>query len=137
MSKFVSDRISKSSVADELVEYHDRPYLIPQANGVVSFFQLTGAALGVGIVNTVQSIFLNRELAARAAEVPFDLVRQSPTAIYTSLAPELRQGAIEAYTKAITESFIPIIVGIVLALVFGAFIKNESTLGKTVEGGIA
>lgn len=35
-------------------EYHDRPNLLPQATGVVSFFQLTGAAIGIGIVNTVQ-----------------------------------------------------------------------------------
>lgn len=118
------------------MEYHDRAFLIPQANGVVSFFQLTGAALGVGVVNTVQSVFLNRELLARAASVPFDLIRQSPTAIYT-LAPELQQGAIDAYTKAITESFIPIIAGVSLAWIFGLFIKNESTLGKTVDGGIA
>lgn len=89
------------------------------------------------MVNTVQSVFLNRELSARAANVPFELVRQSPTAIYTQLAPELRQGAIEAYTKAITESLIPIIAGIGLALIFGAFIKNKSTLGKKVEAGMA
>lgn len=34
-------------------EFHDRPHLMAQAVGVSNFFQLTGAAIGVGIVNTV------------------------------------------------------------------------------------
>lgn len=119
-----------------LVEYHDRPHLIPQANGVVSFFQLTGAALGIGVVNTVQSIFLNRELRIRAPDVDFNLVRQSPVAIY-QLPEMLRPPVIEAYTKAITESLIPIVVAVGVSWIVGMFIKNKSTLGKMTEGGIA
>lgn len=115
------------------VEYHDRPHLIPQANGVVSFFQLTGAALGIGVVNTVQSIFINRELVARAPNVDFRLVRESPVAIYT-LEESLRGPVIEAYTKAITESFIPIIAALCLGWIIGMVIKNKSTLGKMEAG---
>ncbi len=37
-------------------EFHDRPEYMSQAVGVVNFFQLTGAAIGIGIVNTVSNL---------------------------------------------------------------------------------
>lgn len=115
------------------VEYHDTPHLIPQANGVVSFFQLTGAALGIGVVNTVQSIFLNRELVSRAPDVDFRMVRESPVAIY-ALPEAARAPVIEAYTRAITESLIPIIAALGVGWMIGMAIKNKSTLGKMDAG---
>lgn len=133
---FVEGEYAASADTDRVAEYHDRPHLIPQANGVVSFAQLTGAALGIGIVNTVQSVFLNRELSATNTGVDIALVRESPVAIY-QLAEELRGPVIDAYVKAITESLIPIIVACGVAWIISFFIKNKSTLGKVKEMAMA
>ncbi|ODN78959.1 hypothetical protein L202_04475 [Cryptococcus amylolentus CBS 6039] len=115
-------------------EYHERPALLPQATGTISFFQLTGAALGTGIINTVQSVYLNTEIKRLAPDVDFNLVRQSVSAIYT-LDPAQRPPVIEAYVISITKSFIPIITSVCLALVFGGFIKNHNMLTKGGAGG--
>jgi hypothetical protein len=89
-------------------EFHERQHLMAQAVGVSNFFQLTGAAIGIGIVNTVQSVYLNKELRAKAPDVDFELVRQSVTAIYTAVPEDKRGRVIDAYVTAITKSFLPI-----------------------------
>ncbi|WVR06017.1 hypothetical protein IAU60_003045 [Kwoniella sp. DSM 27419] len=115
-------------------EYHDRPALLPQATGVVSFFQLTGAAIGVGIINTVQSVFLNKEIKQLAPDVDFETVRQSVSAIFT-LPIEQQPAVIDAYIISITKSFIPIIAATIIALVFGVFIKNHNMKERGGAGG--
>ncbi|WRT64289.1 uncharacterized protein IL334_001220 [Kwoniella shivajii] len=115
-------------------EYHDQPALLPQATGVVSFFQLTGAAIGIGIINTVQSVFLNTEIKRLAPNVDFELVRQSVAAIFTLPVAE-QAPVIEAYIISITKSFIPIIAACILALIFGAFIRNHNMIAKGGAGG--
>ncbi|KLT45963.1 transporter [Cutaneotrichosporon oleaginosum] len=110
-------------------EYAPRPELIPQATGVVSFFQLTGAALGIGIVNTVQSVYLNRYIPQFAPTAPFEIVRRSTQAMWQiDLPTEVRDQVVHAYTAAISKSYIPILVGLVLTLVFGALIRNHNML---------
>ena len=121
--------------------------LIPaQANGVVSFFQLTGAALGVGevlsllsryiqaeavsvlgIINTVQSIYLNKELRELAPDAPFDVVRQSVSAIYT-LPVALQPAVIHAYVISITKSLVPIYIALALATIASIFVRNHNML---------
>jgi hypothetical protein len=115
-------------------EYHDRPHLIPQATGVVSFAQLTGAAIGIGIVNTVQSVFLNKELKQLAPNAPFDLVRSSPTVIPT-LPESERQPVTDAYIIAITESFIPNNVAMGLSWIISMLIKNHNMKTRGGAGG--
>ena len=106
-------------------EFHDRPQLMPQAIGVSNFFQLTGAAIGVGIVNTVQSVYLNKELRSKAPDVDFNLVRQSVTAIYSSaITDEARPRVIDAYVEAITKSFLPIYIAVAIAFASSIFIRN-------------
>lgn len=115
-------------------EYATRPHLIPQATGIVSFFQLTGAAIGIGLVNTVQSIYLNRYLHQFAPDAPFDIVRQSTQAMWQIDLPiVVRDQVVHAYTAAISKSYIPILVALCLSLVFGAFVRNHNML--TVGGG--
>lgn len=117
-------------------EYHDRPYLLPQATSVVSFAQLTGGALGIGIINTVQSVYLNKELKLLAPSAPFETVRQSVSAIFT-LPIEMQEPVITAYIIAITRSFIPIFVAIAIAFVVSLFIRNHNMLEKGGVGGAA
>ncbi|BEI90569.1 uncharacterized protein CcaverHIS019_0306390 [Cutaneotrichosporon cavernicola] len=110
-------------------EYASRPELIPQATGIVSFFQLTGAALGIGIVNTVQSVYLNRYIKEFAPTAPFEVVRQSTQAMWhIDLPSDVRAAVVHAYTAAISKSYIPILVALVLSLVFGALIRNHNML---------
>ncbi|TXT09034.1 hypothetical protein VHUM_02508 [Vanrija humicola] len=106
-------------------EFQKRPALIPQATGVVSFFQLTGAAIGIGIVNTVQSIYLNKYLREYAPDAPFDVVRQSTEAI-RKIPEALQPGVIHAYILAISKSYMPIFIAIGLALIIGAFIRPHN-----------
>ena len=115
-------------------EYADRPDLLPQATGIVTFAQLTGAALGIGIVNTVQSIFLNQELRSNAPDVPFELVRQSTEAIY-QLPKEQQQPVIDAYITAITKSFIPIIAAISIGWVAALFVRRHNMKKRGVTPG--
>lgn len=113
-------------------EYAGRTALLPQATGVASFFQLTGAALGIGIVNTVQSIYLNRYLVQYAPDAPFNVVRHSPAAIYT-LAKELQPGVIHAYLLAISKSYLPIFGALPLAVVGGAMVRNHNMVKLGVQ----
>ncbi|KAK8866051.1 hypothetical protein IAR55_001202 [Kwoniella newhampshirensis] len=115
-------------------EYADKPALLPQAQGVVSFFQLTGGALGVGIINTVQSVFLNTEIKRLAPNVDFNLVRQSVSAIFT-LPLDQQAPIIDAYIISITKSLIPIIAAVIISLITGAFIRNHNMLAKGGAGG--
>lgn len=114
-------------------EYHDRPDLIPQATGIISFFQLTGAAIGIGIINTVQSVYLNKELKRLAPEAPFQLVRQSVSAIFT-LPPEQQAPVIDAYIIAITKSFIPLIAALGIAWIASLFIRSHNMKEKGGAG---
>lgn len=110
-------------------EYAKRAHLIPQATGIVSFFQLTGAAIGIGLVNTVQSVYLNRYLKEFAPEAPFNEVRQSTQAVWTIDMPDaVREQVVHAYTAAISKSYIPILVALCLGLVFGAVVRNHNML---------
>ncbi len=105
---------------------------------MLSFFQLTGAAVGVGIINTVQSVYLNDYLRKYAPFAPFEIVRQSTTII--PMLPEiLRPGVIKAYTLAISKSYLPMIVAMALALFFGSFIRSHNMLkvGLPGAGGMA
>ncbi|KAK4685090.1 MFS transporter, DHA2 family, glioxin efflux transporter, partial [Tremellales sp. Uapishka_1] len=114
-------------------EFHERPYLLPQATGFVSFFQLTGAAIGVGIINTVESVYLNKEIPLLAPDVDFNVVRQSTEAIYT--LPVDQQGpVIEAYIIAINHSIIPVIIAVGIALFAGVFIRNHNMKEKNAGG---
>ncbi|WOO81253.1 Aspyridones efflux protein [Vanrija pseudolonga] len=108
-------------------EYTKRPALIPQATGVVSFFQLTGAAIG-------KSFMRRSYLKEFAPDAPFDLVRQSTSAIY-EIDPSLRPGVIHAYILAISKSYMPIFIAIGLALIIGAFIRahNMNKIGASVH----
>lgn len=116
-------------------EYTKRTALLPQATGVVSFFQLTGAALGVGIVNTVQSVFLNRYLREYAPDAPFDLVRQSTTAIYT-IPQELQAGVIHAYLLAISKSYMPIFVALPLTVLAAFMIRSHNMIKLGAQAGM-
>ncbi|KAL7420794.1 hypothetical protein Q5752_004747 [Cryptotrichosporon argae] len=119
-------------------EYATRPELLPQASGVASFFQLTGAAIGIGIVDTVESIYLNRYLHEYAPDAPFETVRESTSAIYT-LPVDQQAPVIHAYVLAISRSFIPIFIALSISMVSAVFIRNHDMrkIGGTAHAAMA
>ncbi|ORX33889.1 major facilitator superfamily-domain-containing protein [Kockovaella imperatae] len=114
-------------------EFADKIMWMPNAVGFQTFSQLAGAALGIGILNSVQSVFLNRELHRLAPDAPFELVRQSVSAIYT-LPEAMQPPVIEAYVIAISRSYIPGIAAVCLALLCNIFIANHDLKTRGLEG---
>jgi hypothetical protein len=80
-----------------------------------------------GIINTVQSVYLNKELKALAPEAPFEVVRQSVSAIFT-LPPDQQPSVIHAYVISITKSLTPIYIALAIALVASVFVRNHNML---------
>ena len=65
------------------------------------------------------------EIPRLAPDAPFELVRQSVTAIYT-LPEAQRPPIIDAYVIAISKSYIPSIVALGLSLICNVFISNHN-----------
>jgi hypothetical protein len=76
------------------------PEDLPQTTALVSFSQLFGGVLGIGVCGTVFANELSSGLMKYAPDAPFALVRDSVEAIYT-LPLEQRPGVIHAYVLVI------------------------------------
>lgn len=72
-------------------------------------------------------MYLNTELKRLAPEAPFQLVRQSVSAIYT-LPAEQRPAVVRAYVISITKSLTPIYIALAIALIASIFIRNHNML---------
>ena len=69
--------------------------------------------------------------------MPFELVRQSVTAIYKYVPEDKRARVIDAYVTAITKSFVPIYVAVALAFVASFFIRNHNLKKRGGAGAMA
>ena len=87
----------------------------------------------LGIINTVQSIYLNKELKILAPEAPFELVRQSVSAIF-SLPAAQQPSVIHAYVISITKSLTPIYIALAIGVVAAVFVRNHNMIEL---GGVA
>jgi hypothetical protein len=74
------------------------PEDLPRATALVSFAQLFGGVLGIGVCGTVFANELAAGLKEFAPDAPFQLVRHSVDSIWT-LPPAQRVGVIHAYVK--------------------------------------
>lgn len=117
-------------------EWHERPEYMAQAIGVSNMFQLTGAAIGIGLINVVQSVYLNKELSKTLPDDIFVKVRQSVTEIY-QVDEQYRAAAIDAYLTAITRSFIPIFASVAIAWVASVFVRSHNMKTKGQPGAMA
>ena len=72
------------------------PVDLPQTTALVSFAQLFGGVLGIGVCGTVFSNELSLSLKKYAPDAPFGLVRHSVEVIYI-LPVEQQAGVIHAY----------------------------------------
>ncbi|KAF7338058.1 Major facilitator transporter-like protein [Mycena venus] len=80
------------------VEFRDSPRLLGQATSMGSFAQFFGGTVGLGVAEPVFASELAKYLLKYAPEAPAQIVKESPTAIYTALSPEMIPGVVRSYT---------------------------------------
>ena len=74
--------------------------MVPQATGLVTFSQFLGGTIGIALAATIFQNKLATGLHQFAPDAPFDLLKQSVTALH-SLPESQRAGAIHAYVVAL------------------------------------
>jgi MFS family permease len=105
-------------------EFKDTPKLIGQATSMASFGQFFGGTIGLGVAEPVLASELSKYLLIYAPDAPADIVKESPTAIYTELSPSMIPGVVHAYTLALRIVFVIGVPVAGLALFAAMFIKN-------------
>jgi len=117
------------------IQSNVEPEDLPVTTALVSFAQLFGGVLGIGICGTIFANKLNQGLMEFAPGAPFDLVRHSAGAVAT-LPIEMQAGVIHAYVKAVDYVFLlPVAAGI-LASASATIIRNKNIKGQAM-GGVA
>ncbi|KAJ7737809.1 ABC transporter [Mycena maculata] len=106
------------------VEFRNTPRLLGQATSMASFGQFLGGTLGLGIAEPVFSSELAKYLLIYAPDAPASIVKESPTAIYTSLTAAQIPGVVESYTRALKIVFVLGVPVAGLAMISAFFIKN-------------
>ncbi|KAF7326744.1 Major facilitator transporter-like protein [Mycena venus] len=106
------------------VEFRDAPALIGQANSMASFAQFFGGTIGVGVAEPVFASELSRYLLRYAPDAPAQVVKESPTAIYTALPAEMIPGVVRSYADALRIVFVLGVPVAGLALLCAMFIKK-------------
>ncbi|KAJ7082369.1 hypothetical protein B0H15DRAFT_751721, partial [Mycena belliarum] len=88
------------------VEFKDVPRLLSQATAMATFAQFFGGTIGLGITEPVFASVLGNKLLVYAPDAPAEIVRQSPTAIYTRLPPAMIPGVVRSNTEALRIVFV-------------------------------
>jgi hypothetical protein len=89
-----------------------------------SFAQFFGGTVGLGIAEPVFASELAKYLLKYAPDAPAQIVKESPTAIYTALPKEMIPGVVRSYTEALRIVFVLGVPVAGLALLSAFFIKN-------------
>ncbi|KAJ7442371.1 major facilitator superfamily domain-containing protein [Mycena galericulata] len=106
------------------VEFKDAPKLLAQATSVASFGQFLGGTIGLGVAEPVFSSELGKYLLRYAPEAPAEIVRESPTAIYSALPAAMIPGVVQAYMQSLRIVFVLGVPVAGLALVASMVIQN-------------
>ncbi|KIM88878.1 hypothetical protein PILCRDRAFT_243404 [Piloderma croceum F 1598] len=112
------------------------PEDLPQTTALVSFAQLFGGVLGIGVCGTVFANELSTGLVKYAPEAPFELVRDSVEAIYT-LPVAQQAGVIHAYVLAIDKVFLVAVACGALGSLGATLIRNINIKGRALGGAAA
>jgi hypothetical protein len=110
-------------------EFRDTPRLLGQATSMVSFAQFLGGTLGLGVAEPVFASEVARYLLRYAPEAPAQIIKESPTAIYTALPAEMIPGVVRSYTEALRVVFVLGVPVAGLALLCATLI-NKIRIGK-------
>ncbi|KAJ7073604.1 major facilitator superfamily domain-containing protein [Mycena amicta] len=108
------------------VEFKDQSEarFLGQATSMASFGLFLGGTLGLGIAEPVFASELSKYLLKYAPDAPAIIVKESPTAIWTSLPAEMIPGVVRSYAESLRIVFV---IGVALAgmeLILSMFIKN-------------
>ncbi|KAJ6549778.1 transporter [Mycena capillaripes] len=106
------------------VEFRDTPRLLGQATSMAPFAQFLGGTLGLGIAEPVFASELSKFLLKYAPDAPAEIVKESPTAIYTALPAAMIPGVVRSYTEALRTVFVLGVPVAGLALFAAMLIKN-------------
>ncbi|KAJ7741708.1 ABC transporter [Mycena metata] len=106
------------------VEFREAPFLIGQATSMVSFAKFLGGTIALGVAEPVLASELSKFLLLYAPNAPAQIVKDSPTAIWTALDKDLIPGVVRSYTRALRIVFILGVPAGGLALIAAFFIKN-------------
>ncbi|KDQ17239.1 hypothetical protein BOTBODRAFT_105781 [Botryobasidium botryosum FD-172 SS1] len=79
---------------------------VPQGTSLFTFSQLMGGVIGITLAGTVFNNELASGLAQYAPQVPPGPVRDSVSAIYSSVSADLRPGVIRAYVRALQRTYL-------------------------------
>ncbi|KAK7013180.1 major facilitator transporter-like protein [Favolaschia claudopus] len=113
-----------------LAWFRDAPNLLSQATSMASFALFFGGTVGLGVAEPVFASELTKFLLKYAPDAPAVIAKESPTAIYTSLAPELIPGVVRSYMESLKIVFVIGVPLAGLALLASLLIEN-TRLKKT------
>ncbi|KAJ7330852.1 ABC transporter [Mycena albidolilacea] len=88
------------------VEFRDSPWLLGQSTSMVLFVQCFGGTIGLSFAEPVFASKLAKYLLKYAPEAPRQIVKDSPTAIYSALPAEIIPGVVRSYTEALRIVFV-------------------------------
>ncbi|KAJ7649594.1 major facilitator superfamily domain-containing protein [Mycena rosella] len=118
-------------------EFQNNPKFIGQATSMASFAQFLGGTFGLGVAEPVFASELGKYLQQYAPDAPAEIVKQSPTAIYTALPPEMIPGVVRSYAAALRIVFVLGVPVAGLALLSAGFIQNIRIVKTEVPGAAA
>ncbi|KAJ6577048.1 transporter [Mycena vulgaris] len=113
------------------VEFRNAPRLLGQATSMASFSQFLGGTIGLGVAEPVFSSELSKYLLKYAPEAPAEIVKQSPTAIYTALPAAMIPGVVKSYSEALRIVFVLGVPVAGLALISAFLIQNIRIVKST------
>ncbi|KAK7013189.1 major facilitator transporter-like protein, partial [Favolaschia claudopus] len=106
------------------VEFHHKPKLLGQAASIATFAQFLGGTIGLGVAEPVFASELGKFLLKYAPDAPAEIVKESPTAIYDALPPDMIPGVVKSYTESLRIVFVLGVPVAGLALLTATMIKN-------------
>ncbi|KAJ7119611.1 ABC transporter, partial [Mycena epipterygia] len=106
------------------VEFKDNVALLSQATSMLSFAQFLGGTLGLGVAEPVFASELGKYLFRFTPQAPVAIVKESPTAIYMDLPPEMIPSIVRAYTQSLRIVFLLGVPVAGLVLLAALFIQN-------------
>jgi len=106
------------------VEFRNAPKLLGQATSMATFGQFLGGTLGLGVAEPVFASILAKNLLKYAPDAPAEIVKESPTAIYTALPAAMIPGVVKSYTGALKIVFVLGVPVAGLAMITALFIEN-------------
>jgi len=83
------------------VEFKNEPQYLGQATSMASVSQTLGGTIGLGIAEPIFTSQLTKFIPRFAPNVNPEIIKETPTDIYTELDPSQLAGAIRVYVESL------------------------------------